>query len=180
MELFVALHWKPLTFGREFDLRKMLACNLDPRSSSKIWFYNYCIDIYFHKLPLIRTRWQLLAPSEFFLLPDIVIKGGYGLPPTPKIQLKAFNYSCKEFDFRWWQETGSCYIRYDFIFTIEGCFRHEWLLNIIKWLFLPKAGPLPASKIKLFVTIVDRLLKPQKQASCSTHHQMRTSNILSM
>ena len=50
IELFVAiaLHWKPLTFVAESSILDRLACNLDPRSSSKVWLYNYQIDSYLH------------------------------------------------------------------------------------------------------------------------------------
>ena len=51
----------------ELDLRQTQACSLDPRSFSKIWFWNYHIDSYFSKSQLNWTRWQLLAPNEKLL-----------------------------------------------------------------------------------------------------------------
>ena len=66
MDLFVelGLHWKPLTFVAEGSILDRPAYNEDPKSSSKVWLYNYRIDSYFHKSPLNWTIWQLLAPSE--------------------------------------------------------------------------------------------------------------------
>ena len=65
MELFVgiALHWKPFNFCH----RQMLVCNLDPRSFSKISFYNYHIDSSFHKSQLNWTIWKLFRPIEKLL-----------------------------------------------------------------------------------------------------------------
>ena len=42
---------------RKLDIRQVLAYNLDARSSSKVWLYNYHIDSYLHKLQLNWTRW---------------------------------------------------------------------------------------------------------------------------
>ena len=84
-------------------------------------------------------------------MPNIVIRGWSGSPPTSKMELFV--------TIIYWKHSTT--VTKSSVLDDRDCFRREKLLNWIRWLFcetktnFTKPGPLLTSKIELFVIIVD-------------------------